>query len=223
MRNNWRMHNPMHRIKKLFRNQDGVSMLEFGLTLPVLMIILVGGLEITRLILFHQKIDNATSRVADLITQMDVENIPCTGVGGLQWMRDSMMTAAMSPYSWDEDGQLIVSAVEAEYADPNNPDNSIPTEQRVKWQWASGSNVSNIGSEGGLANGSAWPGIFRVSPDAGGMFDGDRVIAVEVFYVYSPLIPGVEFLMPVDEVMDVYKNAFFRARFGNLNNLGAGC
>lgn len=215
---------PWHKMTKLFRNQDGVSLLEFGLILPVLMIILIGGLEITRLILFHQKIDNATSRVADLITQMDMENVPCSGVGSLQWMRDHMMTAAMSPYSWDEDGQLIVSAVEAEYSDPNNPDNSIPTEQRVKWQWTSaGGNASHIGNEGGLANGSAWPGIFRVSPNAGGMFDGDRIIAVEVFYVYSPLIPGMEFLIPSGEHMDMYKNAFFRARFGNLNNLGDGC
>lgn len=199
-------------------------MLEFGLTLPVLMIILIGGLEITRLILFHQKIDNATSQVADLITQMDVENVPCSGVGGLQWMRDHMMTAAMSPYSWDEDGQLVVSAVEAEYADPNNQDNSIATEQRVKWQWSSGGgNASEIGMSGGMANGTAWPAIFRAPPDVGGMFDGDRIIAVEVFYVYSPLIPGVEFLMPSGEKMDMYKNAFFRARFGNLNNLGNGC
>lgn len=199
--------------------------MEFGLMIPIMVLLLVGGIEITRVILFHQKIDNATFRVGDLITQLNLDSVPCTGTGGLEWNRNTMLVEAMRPYDFDTTGVLIVSAVEAEYPDPATPDDDAPLRQEVVWQWISdATETSRIGTEGALVSAPpAWPAVFGLSPNAGGMYDGDRVIAVEVFYRYEPLFPGFELLVPMTDVMDVYKTAFYRARFANLRQLGADC
>lgn len=206
------------------RNEQGVAMVEFALILPILMILLVGGIEITRLVLFNQKIDNATSRIADAITRLDKEVVECKGTQGLLFYRNDLMVQMMKPYDFNGNGGgLIVSAIEAEYKNQNKQDDNSQTQQKVKWQWVSGESASRIGSKNSVANGAEWPLVFRRSPNDGGMFDGDRIIAVEVFYTYKTIIPGIEFFLGMDAVTQVYKKAFYRARFGNMGRLAPNC
>lgn len=216
------------RLKRFARryttSQRGAALLEFALTMPVLLVMLLGGIEVTRMMLFHQKMDNATSAIGDVITRLDYEAVPCGGGSGLRNMRQNMLVEMMRPYDFeDNDGAMIVSAVEASYRDPNNADDDTPTRQRVLWQWNPDSETSRIGMPNADATGSAWPAVFARSPNNGGMFDGDRVIIVETFYTYETIVPGVGTLLNIPQVMDVYKNAFYRARFGNMNELHSDC
>lgn len=214
----------LKRIAKIPSANDGVALVEFGLLFPILFILLTGGLEVSRYILFHQKIDNAASHVADIITQMNVDVVPCTGgAGSLDDMFNTVLAGAVRPYDATQDGQMIVSAVEATHPNPNSPNNNIPMTQTVTWQWSSGGdNFSRVGNDGGPANGAGWPQVFRDAPSGnpGGLNDGDRVIAVEVFFRYSMLLPGAEVLVPAEDFTNIYKFAFYRARFSNLSSLG---
>lgn len=204
--------------------QQGVALIEFALTLPFLLLLLVGAIEITRMMLFYQKIDNATSNVADVITRMNFEEVPCTGPLGLFTIYDSTLPKMVSPYDFKGNGGgMIVSAVEAKYPDPNDASDDEPLRQRITWQWNSGGYASKLGVAGAGPNKAEWPAVFNAAPNEGGMFNGDRIIAVEVYYNYSPLLPGLSGILDLENVTEVYKKAFYRARFGNMAGLGEGC
>lgn len=212
------------RFLSLPRAEDGAAMLEFALILPMLLLMLIGGIEVTRLVLFHQKIDNATSQVANVVTQLNQQVVQCNGPNGLNWMRDPLMKQFMQPYNFTADGSMIISAVEGKYPNLSDPNRDRkPVRQVVAWQWKSGGAASNIASKGGLAKGSGWPASFRRSPNRGGMFNGERVIAVEVFFNYKPLFPFTASLTKIEIENSIYKNAFYRSRFGNMANLKPGC
>lgn len=199
---------------------SGVAMLEFALILPVLLLMVFGGVEITRYVLFHQKIDNATSGVANVITQLDFDTVPCSN---LQWVRNTLMTEAMKPFNFNNGGSMVISSIEARHANEANPNNNIQLLQRVVWQWSPDTAASLIGSPGGQASGSGWPEAFRRAPNAGGMFNGERVIAVESFYSYTPILPFLTDMFGVDVENSVYKAAFFRSRFGKMGGVEPGC
>lgn len=208
-------------VQRFARDRGGVALLEFALILPVVLLLVFGGVEITRLVLFHQKLDNATSGVANVITQLDTETVPCAD---LQWARETLMVEAMRPFNFNNGGSVVVSAVEASYVNANNPDrDNERLRQRVIWQWSPDSAASLIGSQGGLANGSGWPEAFRRAPNNGGMANGERVIAVESFYSYRPILPFLESLFGLEIENSVYKVSFFRSRFGKMGNKQSGC
>jgi hypothetical protein len=200
-----------------YRDNQGLAMLEFALVLPILLIMVLGGIEICRMVLFNQKIDNATSGVADAITRLDYDDVPCSELDYHYNLLDRMV----QPF--DLEGSMVVSAIEASYPNENNQDNSRPLRQIVTWQWTSGGDASRIGTEGGRAQGAEWPLVFRRSPNDGGMYSRDRIIAVEVFSTYRTIIPGIEHFLNIDAVTQVYKKAFYRARFGNMSDLEGGC
>lgn len=219
----------MHKIKKMAAfslrayksNTQGVALLEFALILPLLILLVFGGAEITRLVLFHQKLDNATSGVANVITQLDEETVPCED---LQWARNTLLVESMRPFNFNNGGALIVSAVEASYVNANNPSrDDEPLRQRVIWQWRPDAAASLVGAQGGLANGSGWPSVFRRAPNNGGMANGERVIVVESFYSYRPLLPFIAELFDLETVNNVYKVSFFRSRFGKMGSKQSGC
>lgn len=204
---------------RLRRSEAGVALLEFALILPVLLLLLVGSIELARFFLANQKLDNATSTIADLITRTNSDAMPCgSGNGELGWYRTVVLPGIMAPYTFASSGHMVVSSIEAHYSDPSHPDDAVPMEQKVVWQWKDGG-ASKFGAENAVVSGE-WPAAFRASPDANGLRDGDRVIAVETFYQYDPLIPGIDILNAGGQPIEMYKAAFYRARFSNLSSKG---
>lgn len=211
----------LHKHLRTFRRcEQGLALLEFALVLPILLLLVFGGIEITRLILFHQKLDNATSGVANVLTQLDLDEVPCAE---LQWQRDVLMAESMQPFDFSDGGSMVVSAIEASHPDPKNPDNSKSLRQTVIWQWKPGTSASLIGAQGGNATGSGWPESFRRAPNDGGMYAGERVIAVEAFYTYRSIVPFIPDLLGLNAENSVYKVAFFRSRFGKMGRKQGNC
>lgn len=206
------------------RCQRGTALIEFALVLPFLLILLIGVIEITRMMLIYQKIDNATSNIADVITRMNYEQVPCSGPFGLKTLLTDTLPEMIRPYDFaGNGGALIVSAVEARYPNPNDASDDEPLEQRIAWQWNTSGYASRIGHAKGNAGGSEWPVVFSAAPNKGGMFNGDRIIVVEVYYTYRTLIPAANAFLDLEDTALVYKNAFYRARFGNMASLGRDC
>jgi len=210
------------KLQRMYRDTRGVSMLEFALLLPLLVVIFIGTVEVSRLVLFHQKIDNATSRVADLVTRIDQDTVSCANTaGGLQWMRNTALRQSMAPYALNATTTLIVTSVRGEYPDPTTPNDNAVVRQRIEWQWRSGPSPSQFGAAGAnLAANGNWPAPFRRTPNNGGMFDRDRVIAVEVYHRFEPLLTISPNFLPIVAAQTISKRAFYRARFGNMGTLG---
>lgn len=184
--------------------QSGVAFIEFGLLLPLFILLFFGVVEVGRYALIHQKLDKTVHAMGDMLTQE--EN--AVSVQAL----DSFIRAApeiMRPFRFN--GQLIFTSA-ASYERPFPPCRHAANSPCVYWQYAaSGSNVSRVGSPGTIP---ALPGNYAVQA-------GQNVIAVEAFYDYAPLLPISSFIVPAFGPRQLYKVAVYKPRQGTLTLFGS--
>ncbi|MFT5488979.1 MAG: Flp pilus assembly protein TadG [Paracoccaceae bacterium] len=176
----------------LWRDRGGASLIELGFAMPILVTLLLGGVEIARYVLLHQKLDRVSSSIADLVSQ--AENI---SVADLQNIFDAAQFVA-KPFNLPADGTVIVSSI-------SNPLGGQAT--KVNWQQAGAGSVpatSQIGTPGGSVT---LPTGFVVA-------DGQTIIIAEVFYDYEPWILG-----EITGAKQIYHRALFRPRYGGLTTL----
>src|SRR4051794_33583195 len=58
-------------LHRFAASERGVAAVEFGLVLPIVMLLLLGCFEVPRFVLTYQKIARTSSGVADLVAQAD--------------------------------------------------------------------------------------------------------------------------------------------------------
>lgn len=164
----------------LRRDESGLALIEFAYSLPVLMVLSMGGLEIANLAMAHMRVsqismliaDNA-SRVRTSIDEADINEI-FTGAevtaGGLK--------------NFKANAKIFLSDLE-----PNGQSGSNAG-QYIRWQrcWGTGSFTSSYGVAGdGSSNATMATGMGPTGNKitAG---SGTAVMFVEVAYTYQPLI-----------------------------------
>lgn len=183
----------LKKYKWFARAQEGVAYVEFAITLPFLLALFMGSVDVTRYILIAQKVEKVSSTVSDLVAQYDDMT---------SGQLDILIQAAgevMQPYSFGSGGYVIISSV-------TKTGSAAPI---VNWQYSGGGSwnrPSQIGTTGGAAN---LPAGFT-------MVSSDNVIIAEVFYNYSPLISN-SVLSPGQ----IYKLSVHKPRLGALNSLGS--
>jgi Flp pilus assembly protein TadG len=167
---------------------------EFALTLPVLMLLMLGSAEMARFVILHQKVDRVAVTTSDLVSR--AETIKESEL-------DDIFAAAefvAQPFDLPSLGIVIVSAI-------TNEDGSGA---RVAWQRSGGgfaSHTSQIGTQGGAATLSA---DFEVR-------EGETAIIAEVFYDFEPFLSEL-----IVEPQTLYRRAHHRPRLGTLEEIGAG-
>lgn len=155
------------RLAGLAGDRKGSVVTELAFLLPVALIIVVGCFDAARYVLLHQKIDRASSTMADLVAQPETFD-PDNDIAALY----PAATRLVEPFDLETNGLVILSQVTGEAGD-------IP---RIIWQrdaggsFASGS--SEIGPEGSVAT---LPDAFDI------VREGETMIVAEVFYDYEPL------------------------------------
>lgn len=181
----------MYRLLARFRNDaGGAVMLEFALSLPVLIVLIFGTIDIGRLALAHLKMYNAASSLADLASRD--ETLSTDTVNDLF----SAIEHIVRPYTMGPQGRVILTGVSAD----------APDDPRVFWQVSGAGTLgeaSRIGSAGGEAD---LPGTMSID-------DQETIIAAEVFYLFQPI-----FAMPLADTL-IHQTAFFRPRLGSLRSL----
>jgi len=178
--------------REFWNDRSGASLIELGFAMPVLVTLLLGGVEIARYVLLHQKLDRVSSSIADLVSQSET-----ISVGDLQNIYDAAQFVA-KPFDLPASGTVIVSSV-------SNPIGGPTT--KVNWQKSGAGNVpatSQVGTAGGAAT---LPTGFTVA-------DGQSIIIAEVFFDYVPWILG-----DFTEANQIYHRALFRPRYGGLTTL----
>jgi Flp pilus assembly protein TadG len=156
----------LRRLVRFGRDQRGVAAMEFAILASVLTFALLGGTELSRFTLMHQKMDRVSASVSNMVAQsstmktVDFENM---WAAAIQMAKPFDLGGTTS--------KVIISFIVAE----------SDTSYRVQWQRAGAGTLtqtSQIGTEGGVAT----------MPSGVTMKQGDTIVAVEVYATYTPFV-----------------------------------
>ncbi len=180
---------------KLRRCERGAAMIEFALSAPLLLALLLGGVEITNLAIAHMRVSQIAMTVADNAGR---------AAGGIDEAHIYEVFAGAGvigePLDFEDNGRVVLSSLE-----PNGHDDDDEG-QMIGWQrcWGDLDADPAYGEEGdGEDDASLAEGLGADGRQiaAGG---NTAVMFVEVSYAYQPLVAGN--LVTIDTIR--YESAF---------------
>jgi TadE-like protein len=178
--------------KGFIGDKAGIAITEFALVLPILLMLFFGAVDVTRYILITQKVEKLAHSVAD-VTAQSATITQAT----LNQVLDAS-TDIMNPYVMGVNGHIMVSSL---YRPPGT--SSLPT---VSWRHVGGGTMPSVSRIGAVGSAPVMPITFAFA-------ERENVIAAEVFYQFSPLLPN-----PWFGTTTVYRSAFYTPRFGALTS-----
>mgnify|MGYP002781035952 CR=1 FL=1 len=187
-------------MKRLLRCNTGAAIIELALVIPLLLTLLLGTVEISRVVLLHMKLDKSANSLADYVTQgTTVKTSDLLGFA-------NTMGQILKPYSFS--GSVIFSSV------ATNQGNTGPCNGAnrtcVVWQnRPTGVDASRIGGVGSIP---VLPTNFTPK-------NGQDVIVVEVFFNYRPLLVQMPNILTSLAQQKLYKIAIVKPRQGSLTTL----
>ncbi|MBN8544152.1 MAG: pilus assembly protein [Alphaproteobacteria bacterium] len=211
-------------MRALFRrfccHQQGVALIEFVFVLPLILLLVLGGTELTRYVLITQKIDKAGYAIADSVAQS-----PPDGAGALS---EATLNATLTTYDsllrpFDNPARQSVIVTSLQRCGVNN---------RILWQFAGGGTLSN-GETTSIVNGLTPAAInasvqnssatfpAAISSELVTMMNEENMIVAEVFYSYEPFLSDVLdgiFDFAIQPAVQV-RRVFLHPRNGTLNCL----
>lgn len=172
-----------------FLNQDkGIASVEMAIALPFLLSLLLSGVEVTRYILLNQKLERASTTIADLAARE--ETISESTIADIFEITEEVMR----PFQIDANTTVILSSIiKSGSASP-----------KVVWQRSYGtSNTPSSGSQYGVT------GEVAKLPSSFVMRSGEGVITAEVAHDFK-----ATFLDELIPDVTLFKDAIYRPRYG---------
>lgn len=183
----------LERLKRPFlRDQRGSVMVEAAVAMPVLVFVLLGGVEVARFALLQQKLSRTAAATADLISQM--EELTVNDL-------DDLYNAAqfvIRPFNLN-DGVVIVTSISKDGGNPAT----------IDWQCFGAGSLAATSDLGTPGNDATLPTGFS-------MDSGESVIFAEVVYDFTPVL-----FPDVVDTQQIRHRAVFRPRFGALSEIEA--
>lgn len=181
------------------RSRRGVAALEFALSLPILITLILGLGDGTYFLLVNERTDRIAYSVTDIVTQY--QSITLANLSNI------FMAAAqlMKPFTFGANGTVIVTSVW-------QPPGGVPT---VCWQYSGGGNLTGVQSQVGPSNSSSTnctTGPTATLPNGLTLNDNDNVIISEVYYNFKPLFLNVG---PIPSYL-LYRVAVYKPRLSLL-------
>ena len=219
----------MRALRTWISHTGGIALLEFALVLPFIMLMLLGGLEVTRAIVITQRTEKTGYVVADVTSQYMPYS---TGAAGE--ISATELTTNVFP---------LFSRIMGSYADTTKQAVILTSVRQeggvklVKWQVAGGGTLTNgvTSIVNGLGPAAIGPSVANTAAsftgDAAtqlaGMVDNENVIVAEVFYYYQPIwasvlnattvnYNGTQTAASIATPRVLIKRMFFRPRNGDL-------
>ena len=167
----------------------GLAAIEFALTLPIWITLLLGVSDGVYCMLVNEKADRIAFTVTDIVTQYQTVT--------LANLNDIVQAAGqlMQPFPFGANGTVIVTSV-------YKPAGQNPT---ICWQYTGGgtlSQASKIGSKGGAPN----------LPNGLTLNDNDNVIVTEVYYRFTPMFLSAGMF----SANTVYRLSVYKPRLSQL-------
>lgn len=166
------------RSLRLAACEAGATLIEFAIAMPVLMILILGGMELTNYVLVQMQINRIGAMTADnasrLRTPMSESymNQVFTGVD-----------KAGAGINFTQRGRVILSSVQNNAAGPSG----TPSGQWIRWQrcWGRLAANSKYGLEGKGQSDASLPSMNGLQAQP-----GSAIMYAEVYYNYQPIIPN---------------------------------
>lgn len=177
-------------LKRFFKDEHASALVEFALSIPILMILLVGVIETGLYLTLNQKLQHTAVAISDLTTRDEAIN---------EATLEDIFAAApqiMAPFPMGADARIIVTAA-------GNTSDGSPT---IFWQRTGGGSLpvsSQIGAEGGA------PSL----PEGMPLREEETVIVTEIFFQYEPAFFSL--IAPTT----LRRTSFFRPRIGALRDV----
>jgi hypothetical protein len=191
------MATPKHTFLSLCRDQRGVAALEMAITLPFLLTLMLGVLEISNFVLATQRTEKMAYTVADLVSQNDA--VTTTELNAIL----AASSEIMKPFPFGDRGHVIITSV---HRNPNQ-------QPKVAWQYEGGGTLhedEELNSQFGDG-----VGIESPLPEGFTLNERETVIIAEVFYKYPAFITD---MFRTNEVQ-LYRYAFYKPRLGSLETV----
>jgi Flp pilus assembly protein TadG len=154
------------RGSRLFaRCQSGIAAVEFGLIVPIMLMMFIGTVELSQAITVDRRVSQVASSTADLVARQ--KQMTTTTLDGYM----SVIAQLMAPYSATP-MKLTIANVYATTAQPTN--------YLVCWVYQHNGGVNTSLSKGGTYPTASLP--------AGIVQGGTSVVVVEVSYAYAPVV-----------------------------------
>ena len=168
----------------------GLAALEFALTLPIWITLVLGVADGTYYMLVNEKEDRIAYTISDIVTQYQ-DPITKANLNDIT----SAASQLMDPYSFGANGVVIISSIYKQTG--QNP--------IIKWQYTGGGTLmksSKVGTTGGTAT----------IPNGLTLNDGDGLVITEVYYNFKPLFIS-DAVFPASSL---YRVALYKPRLGPL-------
>jgi hypothetical protein len=166
-------------VARLRRSESGVAMVEFALSLPIFVPMLIGGAELTNYAVTRMRISQIALHVADNASRIGTESLLADPQISEAQINDLFTGANMQAGSLDVDtrGRIILSSVE--------PDEDHSGKYKIHWQRCFGGLDKD--SSYGDAGDDNLTGVGPTGQQVTAPSDGATMF-VEVVYDYQPLV-----------------------------------
>ncbi len=193
----------VRRLRRLGRDRSGVAFIEFAFTAPVILLLIMGGLEVANLALAHMRVSHMAMIVADNAgrTMSGIDEAHVQEVfAGADVIGESL--------DFETHGRLVLSSIE------DNGHKGGKNGQQITWQrcWGDLEVDPAYGVEGdGEDDATLKDGLGAKGHQIAAM-KGTAVMFVEATYDYQPLVGTGWFKPP-----QIYYESAFNVR-GRMNN-----
>ncbi|QZH75808.1 MAG: pilus assembly protein [Erythrobacter sp.] len=166
-------------LRRLARDQQGLAFIEFAFAAPVLLLLILGGLELANYALAHMRVNQIAMTVADnagrVTTGIDEANVYEVFAGA---------DVIGQPIDFEENGRIVLSSLQ-----PNGR-NGGNRGQMINWQrcWGDLDVAPAYGEEGDGRNDNSLRNGMGRSGNQITSSEGTAVMVVEVSYTYQPLV-----------------------------------
>lgn len=170
-------------FQRVRKDQRGGIMLEFAFAMPVMIGLLLGGVEFARFALVNQKMERVTSFVGDFVARAEALD---------EADFDDYFAAAQQlsvPFELFTAGNIVVTSVTGESTGPE-----------VLWQQVGAGSISQPSHVGAPGDAAVLPAGFNVD-------EGEGLVITEVWFDFEPILLPV--LIPERRL---YFQAIYRPR-----------
>jgi hypothetical protein len=177
------------------RAKRGLAAIEFALTLPIWIALLIGSVDSAYMMILSQRVDRISYSVTDIVAQSQT---------AVTTNLDIVLLAAgqlMEPFTFGADGVVIITSVLKQTGKA----------AEICWQHPGGGSLQR-GSKIGVF------GVPPTLPDGFTLNDNENVIISEVYYAFKPMFIN----SGIFAAGDMYRAAVYKPRLNALTALVGG-
>lgn len=177
------------KLNHITHNQDGLAYVEFVISIPLLLLLLFGAIDVSRYVMISQKLQSAINTVGDIVAQESAITKPALLTNEVPQLMN-LAQNMLQPYYESAKVGIIISNVLHENGSA-----------KLKWQACGGGTLGNISRMGKVI------GSTVAIPSNMVLAAGDEVVVAEIYYQYTPLTVGL-----ITPPITMYRSAVYTPR-----------